>query len=210
MAVNDPNFEENVKLSFIKMKEHANNLELRMKDLEGKMIEILEMFTILKTNVDIKLTLKEEKREEINEFSDNSIGNEGVQASKQASEQATKQASTQAITKQASTLTDPKEIETLFKSIPKKQFLTFLTIYQLEEEKQTVTYRSVAEKLNLSESCTRAYVVSLIQKKVPLIKKKVNNRVTILTIPQNFKDLELYPKLLNLFYRLDSGQSRLI
>ena len=119
MAVNDPNFEENVKLSFIKMKEHANSLELRMKDLEGKMIEILEMFTILKTNVDIKLTLKEEKREEINEFSDNSIGNEGVQASKQASEQATKQASTQAITKQASTLTDPKEIETLFKSIPK-------------------------------------------------------------------------------------------
>ncbi len=209
MAVNDPNFEENVKLSFIKMKEHVNSLEIRMKDLEGKMINILNLFISFKEDIEAKLELKMDKNGKIDYFKGLSIGNEGVQSINQTINQSLNQSNNQSITKQSSTLTDLKEIEKLFKTIPKQELLLYLTVYQFEEDKKEVTYTNVAEKLNLTQSCIRAYVSSLLQKKVPLIKKRVNNKLIILTIPQYFKDLGVYPRLLNLYYGNDPNQSKL-
>ncbi len=209
MAINDPNFEENVKLSFIKMKEHVNSLEFRTKDLERKMIEILDLFISFKSDMELKLSQKMDKNKEITDFDELSIGNEGVQTNKQTNKQTDKQTNKQTNTKQTNTPTDLKEIENLFRYLPKQQFLVFLTIYQMEEDHENATYKLIAEKLNLTQACIRTHLLSLLQKKIPINKKKVNNKLIILTIPQEFKDLGVYPRLLNLYYGNDPNQSKL-
>lgn len=91
-----------------------------------------------------------------------------------------------------------KELRQQFKRLTTQEMLVFSTIYQLENEEFTVDYPLVADKLKLSESSIRDYVIK-INKKHPLISKiKENNKKVILKIPSELKQLASLQTLLTL------------
>lgn len=73
----------------------------------------------------------------------------------------------------------------------------FLVIYTLEEEKGSVTYYDIAEKLGMSEQLAGNYVTSLIEKGVPIIKKYLNSR-PYLRLDPDFKTLQAKENILQL------------
>ncbi len=103
-----------------------------------------------------------------------------------------------------------KELESRFNSLTNQEFLVFLTIYQLEEDLgRSVTYSDLSAKLSLTSGCIRGYVSSLIRKKLPVIKSKINNRTLTLSINTQFRDLNIKERLTNLYYNQDPDQTRL-
>ena len=63
--------------------------------------------------------------------------------------------------------------------------------------------------MQLSEHCIRGHISSLMKKNVPIIKKRLNNRLNILSIKKDFKSLNLKQKLINIFYDSDPNQTTL-
>ena len=63
--------------------------------------------------------------------------------------------------------------------------------------------------MQLSEHCIRSHISSLMKKNVPIIKKRLNNRLNILSIKKDFKSLNLKQKLINIFYDSDPNQTTL-
>ncbi|MBT3985414.1 hypothetical protein HOD38_05560 [archaeon] len=102
-----------------------------------------------------------------------------------------------------------ENLPTLLSSLSKQEFLTFLTIYQLEEEISKVTYDDVAQNLKITSGCIRTYVSGLIKKGLPVLKSKYNNKVIILSIPPEIRSLNMKKKLVNTFYNLDPTQKKL-
>ncbi|MBL7101024.1 MAG: hypothetical protein ISS23_03665 [Nanoarchaeota archaeon] len=102
-----------------------------------------------------------------------------------------------------------QDFDKIFDDISKQEFLTFLTIYQLEEDINKVMYVDVARKLKLTEGCIRTYVSSLLKKGLPLVKKKYNNKQVFLYILPEFRSLDLKQKLINTFYQNDPNQKTL-
>jgi cell division septum initiation protein DivIVA len=90
-----------------------------------------------------------------------------------------------------------KEIRHKFKKITDQEFLVFSTIYQMEQEGE-VDYRSVAKKLNLTETSIRDYVGRLIKKGIPVEKTKINNKMINLSISDNLKKIAPLPVILQL------------
>jgi hypothetical protein len=202
----DNSFRESVKVSFQKAKKHADKLENDLNDLklliETQKAQINDLKGFLTTNnLDV------------------SIGNQGVQAINQSINQSIKH---QAITKQSlSNQSNTKNIPDLqvfeikgipahlskpFKILTKQEFMAFLTIYQLEDEKGFATYRDIAKHMELSPSCIRGYISSSIRKGIQILKQKPNNHSVILRIQPSFRELELKQRLINIFYRKDPEQ----
>ena len=100
-------------------------------------------------------------------------------------------------------------IEDKFKSLTKQEFLVFLTVYQMEEELERVSYNDIAKRVGLSEGCIRTYVSSVIKKGLPLMKAKVNNKLVLLKIRPEFREMGLKQKLANLYYQADPHQTTL-
>jgi len=197
-------FTESVKISFKKAKIHADKLENEIESLKLLIKAQNEQITELKVNI-------ESSKEEI------SIGNHGVQASNQASKHqaSTKQApSKQAIKHGIPDLPEeifvlkgvPEEFAKPFKTLTRQEFMAFLTLYQIEDEKGFATYSGLAESMCLSTSCIRGYISSTILKGAPILRQKPNNRSTILRIQPSFRELELKQRLINIFYKKDPDQ----
>ena len=106
--------------------------------------------------------------------------------------------------------THPNEDVHPLQTLTNKEFLVFLTIYRLEKEIPRVTYAILSKYLSLTSGCIRSYVTSLIRKRVPLTKSKLNNKITILSIESSFKSITSEQKLINLYYQGDPSQSTLI
>ena len=85
----------------------------------------------------------------------------------------------------------------------------FLTIYQLEKELPRVTYEVVANRLTLTSGCIRTYITSILRKKAPVIKSKLNNKLILLSIEPSFRSLISEEKLINLYYQNDPSQTTL-
>ena len=139
-------FEENIKKSFQKAKEHITELEKQILEQKNEFLSL---------NKKLELILNESKdlKDKITDFI-SSTGNNGV---KQINKQAIKQLSTLDIT-------DINEkIEQSFKKLTKQELKAFLSIYQLEEEKKEVSYIDVANVLGITESCIRIYIANLIK-----------------------------------------------
>jgi hypothetical protein len=81
-----------------------------------------------------------------------------------------------------------KEIRQKFKRITDQEFLVFSTIYQMEQE-GIVDYKSISQKLNLTETSIRDYVSRLIKKGIPVEKTKINNKLIQLSISSNLKKI---------------------
>ena len=96
-------------------------------------------------------------------------------------------------------------IEAIFISLTEKEFLIFLTLYQLEEElKKPLPYAQLANKLSISQSSIRDHISEIIRKKAPIIKIKTNNKKVLLSIDKTFKNLNIMSKILTLRHIQDS------
>lgn len=87
-----------------------------------------------------------------------------------------------------------------FSRLSKQELRTFLTVYDLEEEKGNVSYLDVAKRLGLTEGCIRTYVSSLMKCGIPVEKVKLNNKMVVLHIPREFKELSLKNELVSIYY----------
>jgi len=102
-----------------------------------------------------------------------------------------------------------ENLPSILSRLSKQEFLTFLTIYQLEEEVSKVTYDDVGNSLKITSGCVRTYVSGLIKKGLPVIKSKYNNKIIILSIPPEIRSLNIKKKLINTYYNLDPTQKKL-
>jgi len=104
-----------------------------------------------------------------------------------------------------------ENLQKAFLTLTKQEFMTFLSIYQLEEDlNRPVTYDDIATHLKLSKGCIRTYVSSLFTKKLPLIKEKANNKIVYLSLLPEFRELNLKNKLFQLYTHQDPNQRKLI
>lgn len=83
-----------------------------------------------------------------------------------------------------------KELRLKFKRLTPQEMLIFSTIYSLETKGiEEITYKTLANNLNLSESSIRDYVIKLTQKGVPIVKRRVNNKQIALNISENLQKI---------------------
>ena len=195
MVDNDLDFQKKVKNSFFQVKEHINLLENKIKENNNQINELKEEIRSLR----FFLTNSPLKEIDKSILIQSSTGNEGVRAFEQrsSSDRAT------GINKIFDPAIGINKIEDLFKKLTIQEFLIFLTVYQIEEDKERVTYTDVSKQLNLSKGYVRAVVSSIIYKGLPLIKQKIDNYYVILSINKDFRDLSLKQKLINIYYQLD-------
>jgi len=91
-----------------------------------------------------------------------------------------------------------KDIRKKFKRITRQEMLVFSTIYQLEEQGQEIDYKILSIKLNLSQSSIRDYIQRIIDKGIPIIKEKLNNKKIILHISQDLKKIATLDTIIKL------------
>lgn len=90
-----------------------------------------------------------------------------------------------------STLDDvKKEIRRTFKNLTNQEMQIFSTLYRLDEQKvENITYKKIADILNLSESSIRDYTNKLINKGILIEKRRINNKRIVLNISMKLKEL---------------------
>ncbi len=126
-----------------------------------------------------------------------STGNEGVPTNKPTNKQTNKptQNTSNLDFKEVNNMLESldsmkKEIRLKFKRLTPQEMLVFSTLYTLEEQgNNEVTYKSLAINLNLSESSIRDYINKLINKGIPIKKTRQNNKIIILNISKDLKNI---------------------
>ena len=130
-----------------------------------------------------------------------STGNEGVPTNRQTDTQTHQQTHNYTQTtpnsdfRQANNILSSldnikKGIRLKFKRLTPQEMLVFSTLYTLEEQRYNeITYRTLAKQLNLSESSIRDYINKLTKKGVPIEKIRQNNKIIILQISQDLKNI---------------------
>ena len=83
------------------------------------------------------------------------------------------------------------------KRLNRREQEVFLVIYTLEEEKGSITYADIAQKLGISEQLAVNYVTSIIEKGVPIIKRYINLKPHLNLDPE-FKTLQAKENILQL------------
>ena len=92
-----------------------------------------------------------------------------------------------------------KDIRIKFKKVTDQEMAVFSTIYQIEEQNlRAVNYPEIAKRLNLTESSIRDYISRLINKGIPIIKEKVNNKKIVLKISPDLKKLATLSTIMQL------------
>ncbi len=190
-------FKENVKNSFQKAKEDIKELHSKIEDLKDILSKISDsQERILKKNTE-NAPNSTQNVQILPETKENnvSIGNKGVYSFTHSLN--------------SYSINMHSDVKQLLNKLTKQEFLTFLTIYQLEEEKGPITYTDISIKIGLSEGCVRTYISALIKKKAPLNKQKYNNKTIYLSILKEFRELNLKQLLIDTYYRNDPAQKRL-
>ncbi|MFH1210045.1 MAG: hypothetical protein V1663_04620 [archaeon] len=189
--------EERIKNSFLIVKEEINSLKNELERTKNKLFNQKEIILALNKKINELLNENEELKKELNKNNISSTGNEGVMHSFIHSFNSY---SDKQINKQINIQTFKESFDNMFKSLPRQEFLTFLTIYQLEDDlKRPINYLDISSHLKLSEGCIRTYISNLLKRKLPLTKTKVNNKLVQLQINSHFRELNLKQKLISLY-----------
>ena len=171
---------------------------------------IKEAFSKIKQEMDgLKseiLALREElKMLKIPQKANFSIGNEGVPTNKQTNKPTHNTYPTHPEAIPTYNLDVTKMVEDLktdlkrkFKALTKQEFLVFSVLFTVEKEQNSVTYKDIAQRLSLSEASIRDYIMKIIQKGVPIMKERVNNKTVILKIPTDLRNLSTLESLMKL------------
>lgn len=176
--------QDDLKVSFSKVKEHINSLESQINALKGQIEDLTN--TINSQKIPILDEVPIPPKEQV------SIGNEGVHSF---------------IHSRIQSIIQPTSTEFISK-LTKQEALILLTIVQLEEELSNITYEDLASKLKLSQGCIRGYITTLIRKGVPIYKEKYNNKITIIKANPSIKSLNKQ-SLIDFFYKIDPYQRKL-
>jgi len=91
-----------------------------------------------------------------------------------------------------------KEIRLKFKRLTEQEILVFSQLYQLDEEVGYSDYKTLSNRLNLSESSIRDYIGRLIKKGIPVEKHKIKNKNVQLSISENLKKIATLSTILRL------------
>lgn len=137
---------------------------------------------------------------------DSSIGNEGVPTNRQTNQQTVQQTQVPIVSNQSMDLansldefhkaklaldsldTMKKALRIKFKRLTPQEMLIFSTLYSLEEmHMDDISYKMIANNLNLSESSIRDYINKLSKKGIPIIKTRLNNKQIALSISEDLK-----------------------
>ncbi len=162
-------------------------------------------------------TLPQEMRGSKTPFSDFSTGNRGVPTDKSTDRQTDQQTDNLTLNTTLRAQNSPilalekakealdsldsirKEIRLKFKRLTNKEMLLFSTIYSLEDRGiEEITYKLLANNLNLTESSIRDYTNKLISKGIPLVKIKLNNKLICLNISSEFQRIASLQTILKL------------
>ena len=90
------------------------------------------------------------------------------------------------------------DLKKRFLSLTKQEFLVFSVLFTVEKSQNQATYRDIALKTGLTESSIRDYIQKIIKKGIPIAKEKVNNKVTILKIPLEIRNLATLDNLMRI------------
>lgn len=90
------------------------------------------------------------------------------------------------------------DLKDKFKVLTKQEFYIFSILFTLDKTQNTVTYRDLASKTGLTSSSIRDYVQRIIQKGIPLVKDKLNNKLTVLKIPPELRNLATLDNLMRI------------
>lgn len=83
-----------------------------------------------------------------------------------------------------------KELRLKFKKLTPQEMMVFSTLYGLESQGfDEISYKIIANNLNLSESSIRDYIHKILQKGIPIIKTRLNNKKIILKISPDLKKI---------------------
>jgi len=200
-------FIDGIKKSFLKVKAHISMVESESKTNRADILKLNEKMSEIALKLDKLLEIKENKSEITSSNDSTSTGNKGVLGIHSFNSYSFNSYSQTMHSKNLSDFS--KDLQELFGSLTSQEFLVFLTIFQLEDDTNNVRYTDISNKLNLSEGCIRTYIASLIKKGAPVQKTRLNNRLIILSIKKEFRDLNLKQKLANMYYSLDPEQARL-
>jgi len=92
-----------------------------------------------------------------------------------------------------------QEIRAKFKRLTPQEMLVFSTLYGLEEQKtDQITYKTLADRLNLSESSIRDYINKLLNKGIPIDKIRLNNKIIVLKVSNDLKSIAPLSTIINL------------
>lgn len=204
------NFEDKVRISFLKVKEDMIKLEKEIELLKSIIIEQKAQNDLFLLKIEDLIKIKPKEEQITQEKKYVSIGNEGVYADMHAHKHAHMHIIP--IEKPQNNLISDKlsDIDKTFLGLTKKEFLIFLTIYQLDEDIGKVTYDDLSSHFKLTPGCIRSHISNMIKKNMPIIRTKINNKLTIFSISDDFKRLNLKSRLFNLYNNQDPYQKKLI
>jgi predicted transcriptional regulator len=214
---------QRVKEDISSLQNELNNLKKELFETREKLIEICEIMQKISEKVEKRPSTHNQENKTLRQHASThslpleplkpqnigiSTGNQGVSTDRQTDRQTHRQTqktpeNSQNTFENALEILDSlddlkKEIRLKFKRLTDQEILIFSTIYQIEEEKGYANYKSVSEKLDLTESSVRDYVGRLIKKGIPVDKKKINNKQIQLNISQNLKKIATLPTILQL------------
>jgi len=207
--------QDKLKEAFSKIKQDILNLQSQISDIKRTLDNQTQLIKNQTHHTDIQTdnTLLKPSNHQIPTIS---IGNGGVPTDRQTNQQTDRQIQKFA---QDTLQTPPKdhieklkkvsdileslgeikkELRSKFKKLTQQEMLIFSTIYQLEEQKETVDYSKIATKLNLSESSIRDYILKISKKEIPIIKTKIDNKKVILSISEDIKKLATLETIIQL------------
>ena len=190
----EADFEQKIRISFIKVREDIEFLKKEMENVKTVFDLKLKDILALKTYVEEQNRLILNLKEEIGKIS---TGNQRVFNNEQqyTTMNNNEQQSLTIINNdqhfQLKTILDEK-----FRHLTDREFSVFMTIYQLEEEIGAVTYRDIANKLNLTEANVRVYVNSLISREYPLYGERLFNQKIKFRVKKEFREANMIQKVL--------------
>ena len=187
----------------IMIKEYCdeNKLKLAFSNVKKDILDIKNEIEQIK-----RLLLK--KEEKITDNKNNSIGNNGVVVMPLLSRyydvvMSNKESNQKIEVKDLKILNN--EIKNFIVSLTDKEFLIFLSIYQMEDElNRPVTYEDISKKMKISLFSLRNRIGGLIFKGAPINKEKLHNYKAMFSIKQEFRDLKIIDKLLDLRRNFES------
>jgi hypothetical protein len=200
MALN----EEKIKNSFKNIKKDMdlilNELNSFKDLLKGQNEKILSLNKELRSQI----SLNNQNKSDFKAINESSTGNKGVN---QSINQSFNQSNpNQSFNHEIANF--KRDFDEIFINLSKQPFLVFLTIYQLEEDfNRPINYDELAQRMNLTKECLRAYISHLLKKRVPILKTRKNNRVVYLSVHEKFKDLNLKSHLFGLYMQNNPEQT---
>lgn len=210
MVENDPDFKENIKKSFNKVKEDINDIKEINLTNKTEINEIKDKISLLNEKIgNLELLFKNEAKNTTFSLK-SSIGNKGVVNDQQQStminnnQQSTtmsnlQQPSTISSSENAGNLLDPQFVKRI-RDLTDREYSLFIKIYELNSLKEEISYSELANQLKLTEGTIRGVVTRIIAKGLPLIKERFFNKKSSLFIDPDFFKPFLLPELMKLRY----------